>query len=591
MLSKRLAVTFNYAVICYLYTDGSCHEAAQEVNITKCVVIQAADAEFGKYVKCFSVGSPTRQALCTTSEWELADTSHILLCIDVSHQQLFHFPLMITPIQCVYLITFDLRPENEKESLGRIHSAMKNVYALSSHHAPIPQVLLVGLHADKVKAESRKHFGEKLQVMLAKMPYNRLVCKPHGSELFWAVDGGDFSIGGSDALSNKIKSFCSRHQSEVLQWIKCYYELQKILKDVPYISYHDLKNEVACIVPNLESFRFSDFLMFLHNYGFIIYRSINEMKKEDEVVLFQPQHLYKIFAVLPKLCEGKEQFTISDLFTYTEETMEASAEYKQWFHRICIDLGLVFEVVKEKHSEFVFLMGLKSGPPSCPPLQMYSVPPLLVTFKALDYVPKEEECLLPSHFFAAFVTEFLRTQHKHKEKGQKVSVTSLEQHYMQVNAGGGFIHIVDCEFCIEIGVQQVDLPRCKLSNEAMIDELQSFCSSIQSAVVESTDSILARLKLSQSSLCYGFYHSADKRDSFVEYVPGDEDDDSYLQCRCCKPPERDLTPLQSIWFDGDSVNKVRMELWNCKYQLSHCLYCTVYTVTLCIALWWSHAYG
>ena len=563
-------------VICLVYTGGGGREAAHHIKVTKCVVIRAADTEcptdcqLGEWMKCSSVASPTTRALCTTSAWELADTSHVLLHIDVPNQQLYHLPLLITPVQCVYLITFNLRPENEKESLGRIHNAMKNVYALTSYHTegsdrPTPQVLLVGMHADKVEAESRKQFGEKLQEMLAKMPYNKLVCKPRGSELFWAVEGGDLSIGGSDALSNKIKSFCSRHQSEVHQWMKCHCELKTSLKDVPCISYPDLKNEVACIVSNLASLRFSDFLKFLHNYGFVFYRS----EKEDELVLLQPQHLCKIFADLPKLSEDKEQFTIADLFACTEATIEASAEYKQWFRRICIDLGLVFEVVKEKHSEFVFVMGLKSGPPSCPPLEMYSVPPLLVTFKASDYVPKEEECLLPSHFFAALVTEFLRTQHKHKKKDQKISVLSLEQHYMQVKAGGGFIHVVEREFCIEIGIQQVDLPRCKLSNEAKIDKLQSFCSSIKGAVDESTDSILARLKLSQSSLCYGFYHSADKRDSFVEYVPGDEDDDSYLQCRCCKPPERDVTPLQSIWFDENIVNKVRVELW-------------MPTVTLCI---------
>ena len=547
------------------------------MKVTKCVVIQAADAELGECVKCFSVGSPNRQALCTASEWELADTSHVLLHIDVP-KQLYHLPLLITPVQCVYLITFDLRPENVRESLGRIHNAMKNVFALTSYHTegdnrPTPQVLLVGLHADKVEAESRKHFGEKLQEMLKKMPYNKLVCKPHDSELFWAVDGGDLSIGGSDALSNKIKSFCSRHQSEVHQWMKCHCQLQEILKNVPCISFPDLKNEVACIVPNLENLKFGNFLTFLHNYGFIVYRSINEKEKDDEVVCFQPQHLYKIFADLPKLSEDKEQFTIADLFACTEATIEASAEYKQWFQRMCIDLGLVFEVVKGVRSECVFLMGLKSGPPSCPPLEMYSVPPLLVTFKTSDCVPKEEECLLPSHFFAAFVTEFLRTQHK-QEKNQKVSVKGLEQHYIYVQVKAGHIHIVDREFCIEIGVQQVDLPGCTLNDEAKINKLQRFCHSIKIAVDESTDSILARLKLSHSSLCHGFYHSATSRDSFVEHVPGDEDEGipSYLQCCCCKPPEQVVTPLQSIWFDEDIVNKVRVELWNCIWVPTVTLY-------------------
>ena len=67
-------------------------------------------------------------------------------------------------------------------------------------------------------------------------------------------------------------------------------------------------------------------------------------------------------------------------------------------------MGLVVAV----NSDYVFLMALKGGPPSCPPRDKYSVPPLLMTFRDSNHFIVEPEYLLPPHFFAAFVTKFLR---------------------------------------------------------------------------------------------------------------------------------------------------------------------------------------
>ena len=541
------------------------------VTVTKCVTIRdfAPEDSSGppeKWVNCFSVTSPTRQALCKPSDWELADTSHVLLYIDVPNQQPYHLPMLITPVLCVYLITFDLR--YQEESLSKIHSVMKNVYTISSFTTAdgeeelCPKVLLVGMHADIVEAEDRGLFTQKLNRRLEKMPYNRLV-ERGGDEPFWAVDGGDLCLSGTDPLSKQIQSYGSRCQAEVHQWIKHHHELQEKLKDAPCIPYDVLKEEVANVSSDPKSLKFDEFLQFLHNYGFIVYRSVEKEEvadkdkkgESDKVVLLRPQYLCDLFAKVQELSQKRDRTTIADLLSSTAACTESSAKHKKWFQRICIDLGLVFEVAKPVRSDYVFLMSLKPGPNS-PPHDLYSVPPLLVTFKDSGEAI-EGECLLPSHFFAAFVTEFIRcpalTQGSRLQKPKQPKVESMEQHYMQVSIGSTYVHVVEREFCIEIGLQQLEVRGWSTSRDRMVQSLQSFCKRIRKAVTDAAGNIMQRQKLTQSSLCYGFYHLHETEDgpldSFGEYMPRTDEEEPILQCSCCVPGVQPTTPLQEIWFE------------------------------------------
>ena len=498
----------------------------------------------------------------------------MLLDIDLPNQQLYHLPLLITPVHCIYLITFNLR--NHQESLNRIHNAMKNVFALTSYKAKPgaqkespPKVLLVGTHADD-ECANRKSFAEKLRKLLQKMPYNKLVYKPgkHDcDESFWAVSGGDLSLSGTDPLSCAIQSSCSRHEGEVRQWIKCHKELQEKFKGVPCILYSHLKEHVAGKESGVETSRFDDFLQFLHGYGFVFYHSIEEGQDTDKVVLLQPDYLCNLLAQVLKLKESRPHPTFADLASSTAACMEASAKHRQWFQRVCIDLGLVFEVVNEANaiSDYVFLMGLEPGP-SCPSREFYSVPPLLVTFKALGLDRREEERLLPSHFFAAFVTEFVRTLTKHlshqneaKDQSNLLDVVSMEQHYWQVCIANSYIHVVEREFCIEICLQQVDIPGRKVADEKKMramalkkmQKLRTMCKDIRDVVVNSTKRLQRRQKLAPAIL-YGFYHTRngdDCSDGFAQYMPADEG--PYLMCCCCEPPYHPTIPQQEIWFEED----------------------------------------
>ena len=540
--------------------------ASGDVTVTKCITIHTFAPEspapsLEKWVNCVKVDSTTQQSLNTTTELQSAELSHILLHINVPNQQPYHLPMLITPVLCVYLVTFDLR--YQKESLSKIHSVMKNVYALHSYRSQageknhLPKLLLVGMHADKVKDEDRSSFTQKLNERLEKMPYHRLVEKPGSDEPFWTVEGGNLSLSGSDALSKHIKMYGCSQQLEVHQWIVRHSELldQEKLHHAPCICYNKLKKEVGHLLSDAGGLKFDDWLQFLHNYGFIIYHSVKveeeaeegrEDHDTDKVVLLQPQCLCNLFAKVQEFCVGKDFFTVTDLFARPDAYRTVGANNKEWFQHICIDMGLVVAV----NSDYVFLMALKGGPPSCPPCDEYSVPPLLMTFRDSNRFIVEPEYLLPSHFFAAFVTKFLRALTP--PKGTPLDVTVMEQHYMQVKKGTTVIHIVEHDFCIEIGLQQLDVG--KMADEKKVKNLHAFCRDVQRAVDTTTESITERLKLATSNIRYGLYHSREAEegpvDSFATYVP-DEQEGPYLECFCCDGGVQPTTPLQRIWFLED----------------------------------------
>ena len=498
------------------------------------------------------------------SEWKSANLSHILLHIDIPNQQPYHLPMLITPVHCIYLVTFDLR--YQKESLSRIHSVMKDVYALPSYRSKamgknhLSKVLLVGMHADEIKAKERSSFAEKLNSRLEKMPYNRLVERPGGDEPFWAVDGGNLSLSGTDALSQRVKTYGCSHQVEVHQWMMYHHELLdqwKQQNDSCFCcSYRMLEGKVGNLSSDPTSLKFGECLQFLHNYGFIVYHSAkegedgegSERQEIDTTVLLQPKCLCDLFARVPELSEGKDFYTINDLFARPDAYGPVGGNNKQWFRRICIDMGLVVAV----KSDYVFLMALKGDPPSCPPPEEYSVPPLLMTFRDPNHLIVEPKYLLPSYVFATFATKFLRALTS--QEGTLLEVQDMKQHYMQVKRGTTIIHIIEHDFCIEIGLQQQDIGI--LPDEKKVKKLHTTCRKVKSAVVESAESILE-----PSSVRYGFYHSRETDgplDNFAAYVSGNDEEGPYLECLCCNdmPP---ITPLHRMWFMEDfSLEEVCM---------------------------------
>ena len=251
-------------------------------------------------------------------------------------------------------------------------------------------------------------------------------------------------------------------------------------------------------------------------------------------------------------------------------------------HESASQLGLV-EIPNAVNSniDYVFLMDLKPGP-SCPSQEFYSVAPLLVTFKALGPDKQKEERLLPSYFFAAFVTEFVRSlmehnsdQNESKDQANLLEVVSMEQHYLQVCISNTYIHVVEREFCIEVGLQQVELPARKMSDKKRREmivkkmrKMHSMCKDVRGVVVKSVKQLQERLKLAPAIL-YGFYHTrsaGDCGDGFAQYNPSRCDEFPYLRCRCCEPPDHLTSPEQEIWFEKEedfNFEEVRTYVYIC----------------------------
>lgn len=523
------------------------------LEVTKCVTIHTFKPQrllptADKWVNCFNVSSPTIQALNTKCELESANTSHLLLSIDVPDQQPYHLPMLITPILCVYLVTFDLR--KQEESLDRIHCVMKNVYTLTSYCRNVnqlPKVFLVGMHADEVVPEDRKHFAQDLNERLKKMPYDRLVDRPDGDGPFWAVDGGDLCLSSSECLLRQIQEYSSVLSVEVRQWISHHIELQKKLEDTPCPCYNELA-EVACLSSDPEDRTFQNFIQFLHNYGFIFCHSVEEGAKDDPVVLLRPQYLCTLFAEVQKLSKKRKGLTIADLLSSAAKSgIRDSAKLKQWFQRICIDMGLVVQV----RCDYVFLMALEPGPPSSPHHNEYSVPPLLMSFIDSNHFTMAHEYLLPSHFFAAFATEVLQALNPNQ-------LPDIKQHYMVIRMANALIHIVDRGFCIEIGLQKVDVGSKRLTDKEKVKKLGKLCKQINSAIVKSSEDAVRHLKLAKSSIRYGFYSTPEIgscADSFGAYV-SNEEEGSFLNCSCCCHGLHPTTPLQRIWYEESAVEEV-----------------------------------
>ena len=86
----------------------------------------------------------------------------MLLRIDIPNQQVYPLPLLVTPVKCVYLITFDLPEGTEegKKPLKSIRDTLKDVYAYSKclcEESGVggelggmnPEVFLVGLQREE----------------------------------------------------------------------------------------------------------------------------------------------------------------------------------------------------------------------------------------------------------------------------------------------------------------------------------------------------------------------------------------------------------------------------------------------------------
>ena len=497
-------------------------------------------------VKCFRVADSS-QELSPMHEWELTDTSHVLMHIDIRNQQLYHLPLLITRIHCVYLVTFDL--QNRKKALDTIRRTMKHISAFVSYDAEcllgncLPsKVLLVGTHKEKLTDSQISQFRKELHESL-KNQYDDLIVKPSSDEEFWGIEGDCISphngplfkeITRHSCLPKVPTGQCIEYDARVRQTCHQGKKVKVIVKSK---------------LPNYSCANTEKFLTFLHDYGFLVYCPYKELPDEDTTVVLEPQYLCQQFSEAQQLSKTGKGFTIADLFSRNTELNLSGL--RKWFEKFCVHMGLVIEQpMKDNGKRFVFVFNhrLQSETvfkelPAC------SVDPLLVMFRFED----EDDYYIPPRFFAAFASMFpKRLQKKCKETlcVRVNSLPSVQQSHIVVDWRAGCrILVVEQESCIEIRFQLLCNSGC--TAEEKLKKLQIRCQTVDEAVDESAIIAATNLTLpSKDCVKYGFYHKCGKIGA-----RSPDDHETILEC-CCDCQEKQFTPMQKIWFQNVMKCKV-----------------------------------
>ena len=541
----------------------------QPIWLTKCIMFQTQDVGVqgqlkptDKWVQYLQYVTPEQVQPLNTSKkigWKLPKNGHVLLHIDVPSQQVYPLPLLITPVYCVYLVTFKLpegKVEREEEgALKKIHNTLKDVYTFSSHVElglseglyRRPKVFLVGLEPKKSVAE-KSAFQQELSHMLEKRSYGRLIVPSEGGDPYWTNPGAELNIHGNPILLKRIWHYSCRPTQLIHQLLNCHCELIRIFTEVnPFILYEKVKAKMVDVASGIcDSSNFEEFLKMLHSFGLIFYRSLPNLAQSENVVVLQPQCLYQLFEEVQKLSKKRMRVSTADLFPSATTHPE---HVQKWFKAVCIDMNLVIEIPS---GDNVFVMSLD---PQCdlPSSAHYSVSPLLVAFRSQHFVHKESNCFLPSPLFPAFVTTLLKELKEyvmHQNKGGKQTEPqpiAMRQHYWHVGIhveehGAADIHVVERDSWIEIGLQHFHTGTVNQTEKQQLEKIQLFCQDIRRIVHKSAK---GAGKLNKSSIHYGFYtcHS-EHEGSFSEFDP----QDGTLTCSYCNAPHN-TTPQQRIWFN------------------------------------------
>ena len=570
-----------------------------EFKLTKCVTIKThgQDRPSGKakvrdkWMQYLHVSSGGAQRLS-----ELPDNGHVLLHIDIPNQQVYPLPLLITPVKCVYLVTFDL-PEGKEEvkkALKAIHDTLKDVYTYWScclsdesdldiesgknacsesglgadSGSMKPEVFLVGLQRGEKIWSS---FSQDLSDMLRSRPYEGLIV-PSDDDLYWPNRGAELSIYDNHALLNEIHRNCCSPPESTRHSLDCHRALLQQFKDDPFVLYKEVEAKMAGVVSGVtESSNLQQFLEVLHSFGFIFYCS-PKLTQSENVVVLQPQYLRQIFLQVQERSKKRKWFTIADLMGMAGIARKHIRDKQKWFVAMCTRMGLVIERSIGAQISHIFVMGLEQEC-NLPERDHYSVDPLLVTYVPEGAEQVDDDYLLPSPLFPAFINNFQKNLQK-KYKCKKAPI-ALKQHYLHVIVHGTtHIHVVERDSFIEIGLQQLHVENPKPEGEQLEDlqqlhvpnlpvdeqlkKLQQTSQDIYGIVSESAVMATASMRLDANKLQYGFLSLAHQGNT--EAVAGDRfaqcnSELNIVTCSCCNVPLAP-TPQQKIWFSNVDHEKV-----------------------------------
>ena len=522
-----------------------------EFKLTKCITIRAHGQDnpnpTDKWMQYLHVSSGQAECL---SEWP--ESGHVLLHINIPNHQVYLLPLLITPVNCIYLVTFNLPEEKEEEkALKAIHNTLKDVYVYSSssyeqlgHNAEV-YVFLVGLQTEEKDWSS---FAGQLSDTLKTRSYKKLIVHPEGGDPYWTNLGAELSIQDNATLLRRIQYYSCLPTQLVRQSLAFHCELLQRFKDEPLILYEDIEAKCADVVSGImEGPDLEQFLEVLHRLGFIFYRSFPNFPRSEQVVVLQPQFLRQLFVQVQELSKERKWITTADLFTIASAAYHIRDKQQKWFQVMCASMGLVIERSIKGKSDHVFVMGLE-WKCNLPERAHFSVDPLLVTYGPEDMEQMDEYYLLPSPLFPAFINAFFK-----KLKEQLKKTITMMRNYLHVSvAGSTHIHVVERDSFIEIGLQQFHVGN-RISTE-QLEKLQQSCQQMRRIVYASAQDATASLKLDSDNLQYGFLchpENTEARDVFGEF----DREDGILICNHCSVPQ-DPTPQQQIWFSDVELGKV-----------------------------------
>ena len=485
---------------------------------------------------------------------ELPDNcnGHVLLHIDIPNHQVYPLPLLITPASCSYLITFNLSKgkEEEKKALKAIRDTLEDVYAYSSClceesdlgtdlGSTKPEVFLVGLQKEEKDWSS---FTQQLNRMLKTRSYEKLIVRTESNDPFWIHHGAQLSIHDDAALLRRIQGSCSPPPQCIRQSLAFHRELLQKYKDNPFVLCKDLEAKKDGALATPDSSNLEQSLNVLHCFGFILFCSLPNLAHSEKVVVLQPQYLRQLFVQVLEQSKQRKWFTTADLLKTAGKHIR---DKQKWFVAMCTRMGLVIERSIRGRSTHVFVMGLEQEC-NLPERAHYSVDPLLVTYGPEDMEQMDDDYLLPSPLFPAFVTTFLKQK-------QLKKIIAMKRHYLHVSVQDSTqIHVVERDAFIEVGLQKFHVD--DLTEDEQLKKLQQSCQDIYGIVSESANRATTSLRLDGDSLQYGFLchpESSEPVDRFGKFDP----DEVTLTCSCCNVPQAP-TPQQKIWFSNVDQEKV-----------------------------------
>ena len=565
------------------HKDSQPDSSGTKFKLTKCVTIQTHGQDrpttksnlTDKWMQYLHVSSGRAQHLS-----ELPDNGHVLLHIDIPNQQVYPLPLLVTPVKCVYLITFDLPEgmEEGKKALKAIRDTLKDVYAYSKclcEESGVggelggmnPEVFLVGLQREEEKDLSS--FSQQLSRMLETRPYRRLiVVPPNGEDLYWINSGTELSIHENHILLSKINHNCCSPLQSTRQSLAFHYELLQIFKGSPFVLFEDLKAAKAGALAVLDSASLEKSLKVLHCLGFIFYCPLPGLEQSDKVIVLQPQYLRQLFVQVQERSKQRKWFTTEDLLGTAGEHIR---DKQKWFLAMCMSMGLVIERSIRGQPNHIFVMGLEREC-NLPERAHYSVDPLLVTYGPEDMEQMDDNYLLPSPLFPAFINSLLKKlQERYKSKKAPIA---MKRHYLHVSVQGStHMHVVERDSFIEVGLQQFhmgDLPEGE-----QLKKLQQSCQDVYSMISKSAISAADSLRLDSDNIQYGFLCHLDNTpvvDRFAEF--NSEDEPPTVTCSCCNIPQPP-SPQQQIWFSNVDSEKVCTKTCDTLLKSSYSMLCWV----------------